>query len=196
MVDDDNPTLVARIREAYQPGVKARHVADALGAAYSDVRDAFRSMGWPLRQGVTPGEHKSPTTAGIEEWVRRDPAVSISVVAAHYGVSKQRVSQVITAARITKKLAHTHAREMREPARQTAETARQESLAAAKDARQRLLDDNIEIAARLRSQGNKLQTIADRMGVSIMTACRWCRMHATRQSPPAAGNAVHINQES
>lgn len=165
--------LASRIAAAYMPGVKASHVSREMGAHYALTREAFRELGWPLVRGTPASQRMSAANEAIAECVRNNPAISITVVAARFGVTKQRVSQILKRAKITKVHAQTALADARRAKRQAAKRHEERKRQAARSA-------VIAHAGALRARGWKLKQIAGEMGVSLMTAYRWCKEHEKR----------------
>lgn len=159
--------LVQRIRAGYAPGARYTLVAKAIGVADATARAAFVTLGWPIfGRGAPPGSgrDRGVDRTAVLEAVAADPVRSLESFGAQFGITRERVRQIIRDAGQKKPMTT-------RPAVKAAErkAAAEQRRAERKDAMRR----KWAAAADMRARGLSPYAIADAMGVHWVLAYRY-----------------------
>lgn len=171
----------AQIEAMFRPGAKVTEVAAALGASPSTAATAMRSLGWPIaRRGAPKGKRslnkmQIAFRAQILAAVQAEPHRALASFGEQFGITRERVRQIIAAAGFGAKPKSSDIRAAETKRRKVAE---REAKIAARDAR-----NAVALALHLREF--TYEQIGREMGICTMAA--WRRV----QHAKARGITIH-----
>lgn len=154
----------ALIREMFQPGAKARDVALAIEASVPTVHADMRAMGWPIPAPVNKRTRSQSWALrrNVLAAVADDPQTTLQAIGDRFGVTRERVRQIIAEAGIQKpKALRPH--------------PKWDAYLAHREARKQRKVEIWAAALALRGRGLTYAAIGDAMGVSTMAAHRYVR---------------------
>lgn len=165
----------AKIAAMFQPGARVSEVAAALGSAFTTAATAMREMGWPIAGRGAPTGQRAPRPGSLRRRqqilaaVQADPRRTLASFGAEFGITHQRVQQIIAAAGLgfkpkTRSL-------IAEEKRRKVAAARQE----ARNKRQARRDTQAAQVLALLARGYTWAGAAEELGVSMVTIARRCQ---------------------